>query len=40
MLMMSSFVHSSVMSVPMYWPSRMTETRSVIFLISSMRWEM
>ena len=37
MLMMSSFVHSFVISVPTYVPSRMTVTRSVITLISSMR---
>ena len=37
MLMMSSFVHSFVISVPTYVPSRMTVTRSVITLISSIR---
>ena len=38
--MMSSFVESLVMSVPTYSPSLMTVTLSVIWLISSMRWEM
>ena len=38
--MMSSFVESLVVSVPTYSPSLITVTLSVIWLISSMRWEM
>ena len=40
MLMISSFVESFVMIVPTYVPSRITVTRSVITLISSIRCEM
>ena len=39
MLMMSSFVLSFVIRVPTYPPSRMTVTRSVMTLISSIRCE-
>ena len=39
MLMISSLVLSAVIRVPTYPPSRMTVTRSVITLISSIRWE-
>ena len=40
MEMISRISTSFVVTVPMYWPSRSTETRSVISSISGIRWEM